>query len=612
MEGKKDKNHHCPNCGGNEYSVEHPGGVDNMFLLCTGCGYKGAEKAWRLPKQTVAAVTSPIGDKTNRPSDKPKPENDPVKPNPKTKDKKNRMNSEKRLQPNDQENVRSVGAIASVREAGMPHEHLDETQMESLRYVVAEAIRTHIGNYPQFDADYDNADALADEVIAQVGQIDAETGANNIEWMLQNPTNPDVIYNGLRKIINPLLIERAKFHQGNKENKGLTSESRKMEDLKRASNPFVRTAIDKIVNSPLDSDMLMRYMMQTWGYPEEQAGDILDKVYEDFMRMGGGSQDDFVVALDKALTNRSPQNTIQPQEGLREVIMSNNPFAKKAKFITEEELLEAGKDSTVSMKTVEKNDGRKVSEVGKEASSNPFIRTAREFARSEWGEFMKGISEKNMTFPEETPSQKGDQEPQQSDGGYLDEDGGSVTKGKGKGKGSKSDTPANASPISTFDYNFVDRKEYRSSPQGRDLIPGQAEWEDEQVDKFYDGWVEDHIENSGGKVVGSNTERTMVLEDGDRALVPEYPREASYEKLLENRHNFQDDYTMMVAKDNLHLSKSARKVLDQIEFNEKTKNAYISKSALKVIQAIDCPDCGKKKTMSQKKKMGYRLHETLI
>lgn len=117
--------------------------------------------------------------------------------------------------------------------------------------------------------------------------------------------------------------------------------------------------------------------------------------------------------------------------------------------------------------------------------------------------------------------------------------------GKDNKDGEKSDKYTSVEENRRFDT--VDRKDMHSSPDPRVLIPGYKAWYNREVDKYYDGWVDDHIENSGGKVVGSNTEKTMNLKDEERYHAPVYPTEAPTEKMLETRHHFDEGYTRAVA-----------------------------------------------------------------
>ena len=167
------------------------------------------------------------------------------------------------------------------------------------------------------------------------------------------------------------------------------------------------------------------------------------------------------------------------------------------------------------------------------SKSNPFVKQAREF---EFTDEQKEKREKtNMVFPQ----------------GGLEED------GKGSGK---------SLPHSKFDT--VDRKENNTRPDPVDFVPGYKEWDEAQIDHFYDGWVEDHIRNSGGEIVGSNTDKVMNLEDGEREHVPEYPTEAVYEKLLESRHEF-GDYETIIANKKERVIKKADlvSILKQAQFD---------------------------------------------
>jgi len=133
---------------------------------------------------------------------------------------------------------------------------------------------------------------------------------------------------------------------------------------------------------------------------------------------------------------------------------------------------------------------------------------------------------------------------------------------KGQNKNIKKNVPGGESSNldemnPSYEWNTVDRKEYRSSPKPWDFDPGYKDWYDREIDKYYDGWLDDHIENAGGSVPGSNQQKTMNLNEGERAHAPEFPIEAIYEKLLESRHEFNDDYVKVVAKGKTYVFKRA-------------------------------------------------------
>lgn len=196
-------------------------------------------------------------------------------------------------------------------------------------------------------------------------------------------------------------------------------------------------------------------------------------------------------------------------ENVRRVSMSN-PFAKK----------------------VEKPEIKK-SEV-KESKANPFTKEAREFTYTEQQKDRKEDSKENMIFPEGRQDEK------------------SKAKGGGEVKSDDEDTHGRYRKFDT-----IDRKEMRSSPNPKHIIPGHEEWENREVDHYYDGWVEDHIKNSGGSVPGSNTEKVMNLNDGERAHVPEFPTEAVYEALLEGRHELDGDLVKVIAEGNTYRIKKS-------------------------------------------------------
>jgi hypothetical protein len=145
----------------------------------------------------------------------------------------------------------------------------------------------------------------------------------------------------------------------------------------------------------------------------------------------------------------------------------------------------------------------------------------------------------------------------------------------GDGKGGTSEKYIGVEENRRFDT--VDRKDMYRSPDPRTFIPGFERWYDQEVDKYYDGWLDHHIENAGGKVVGSNTEKMMNLNDGERNHAPVYPTEASYEKLLESRHNFDDDYNRKVA---FNLKKIKKAGYDLDELRDESKEPRVDSDAV--------------------------------
>lgn len=138
-------------------------------------------------------------------------------------------------------------------------------------------------------------------------------------------------------------------------------------------------------------------------------------------------------------------------------------------------------------------------------------------------------------------------------------------------------------------FDTVDRVDHRS-PDPKEIIPGYEKWHDKQVDKYYDGWVKDHIENSGGSVPGSNTEKFMNLDGDERAHAPVYPTEAPTEKLLETRHVFNDDYEKKVASRDIIVSEAALKTIikksqldDFMPYTVNSPNKFITRR---------CAECG--------------------
>lgn len=248
-----------------------------------------------------------------------------------------------------------------------------------------------------------------------------------------------------------------------------------------------------------------------------------------------------------------------------------------------------------------------------ESDNNPFVKVAREFKRSPWGQYMKNLSETNMAYPEMPVGSIKNQPKEKSNSKVTNE-----RETTGPYKNPSGTSPRNQDgTFSPSNFNPTDRKEYRSSPKRRDIEPGAAEWEDKEVDKYYDGWVSDHIRNSGGKIIGSNTpeENIMNLDDNQREK-DLGNRDMIYERLLEGRHNFNDDYTFVeVADQQYKISKEAARRIVASKLTLEDDNTFVSKAALDLIlkkaSKKNC-DCGcdgsekckesdsKKKTLSKK------------
>jgi hypothetical protein len=204
---------------------------------------------------------------------------------------------------------------------------------------------------------------------------------------------------------------------------------------------------------------------------------------------------------------------------------SANPFLKKA------EMSDCSCDDELGHKEPCKV-CKKEKCVCKKANANPFIKEAREFA-----------------FTDQQKKRKSGED-------LLNKDKTKSDASVPSNKAADSDKVSPISPAFTDgtwkSYNWhttfspLDRLDARHAPNPVDFVPGYKEWYDREVDKYYDGWLNDHIENAGGSIPGSNTEKTMNLNEGERNHPPVYPTEAPTEKMLETRHQF-NDYETVIA-----------------------------------------------------------------
>lgn len=198
--------------------------------------------------------------------------------------------------------------------------------------------------------------------------------------------------------------------------------------------------------------------------------------------------------------------------------------------------------------------GKTYGQLGQATAANgPF--NLKKFAR-EWDyteQQKKRTLERKKIFPQGKPDEKmGENDKEGSEG-----------KDGGKNKAMNANDPRR--------FDVVDREDART-PNPEDFIPGYKEWKDKEVDKYYDGWLEHHIENSGGKIIGSNTEKIQNLNDGEKYHAPVFPDEAPMEKLLETRHEYDDDYERKVAgNEDVIVTAQAKKIISAQSFESEKK-----------------------------------------
>jgi len=237
-----------------------------------------------------------------------------------------------------------------------------------------------------------------------------------------------------------------------------------------------------------------------------------------------GSWGDFVESLesekpeedDEIEEDEEPEEEPEEGKGNWRIHSMKNPFLKESN----KKIVNFGEKTLI----VDNPFIRKAKDL---VEHNPFIKKAREFKRTD--QQLERKMDKNMVFPESKQDVEDNDE------------------NKNTEKLQQQETI----------FDTVDRKDYRNSPDPKTFIPGYKEWYDREIDKYYDGWVDDHIENSGGKVVGSNTEKTMNLNDGERNHPPVFPTEAVYEALLEGRHQLDGDLVKVVAEEKTYTIKKS-------------------------------------------------------
>lgn len=487
------KKYVCPRCGKSNHSTQNQGGSQTTFLHCKGCGFKAAERAWKIQQGDLSKLSqnNSVGSDSKMASDKPSAQNDP-KHNPffdrneKSRNKKKRPTDKFKNKGDDE--VRMVssnnpflktsvsirneffdipaqqdwkGLYLAVHEAENNANH-KSTEGKTPQQLLMECERFR--NYKR----HDGSNPFSDSVIDLEHRINnlIESGPVAIEHFTS-------VYNPFLKVSN----KNEGLEQNNQEANKMASNGR------CEMNPFIKKS--KKFDGPKGPK---------------------DSVPSKDKKKNQGKQ-------PKALEGPTgPEGPKGPKKA------SFNPFVKSAKIT---------------------------------APSNPFMKQAREFDdRSEHGKVMKQLSDHNMVYPE------------MPIGSNVKSPDGKKEKDK-TSTNDKSDlkTPllnnSDSNKNLSYDFNTVDRKENRSSPKAQDFDPGYKDWYDREIDKYYDGWLDDHIENAGGSVPGSNNQKTMNLDKGERAHAPVFPVEAVYEKLLENRHQFDGDYTRIVANGQNFLLKKA-------------------------------------------------------
>jgi hypothetical protein len=89
---------------------------------------------------------------------------------------------------------------------------------------------------------------------------------------------------------------------------------------------------------------------------------------------------------------------------------------------------------------------------------------------------------------------------------------------------------------------------------------GLKQWMELEMDRYYPGWLEDHIKQAGGEVVGSETNfgnRRMNLDKDERRHMPRYPEEKLIEKVMERERHHYDANDTKLASNSAKMIKSA-------------------------------------------------------
>jgi len=606
----------CPRCSKADYSIQNQGGSKPTFLHCKSCGYNATEVSWKkqqedLSKEVVANGPSGIGSDTKPASDQPSTENNPFIINQKSLSKKPKKRPEKAFGKEDPEEIRRVSMqnpfykeskidnIKIIRLGTDKHPATPKSLIAQKQLSIISEKTSNPFYKKSFYGDK-SFDLNTDPYSIVSGYING--AFDDFDELVDALKSQGVEGKELEKFVNDAL-DGKKENEANKESEednfhdeGWTEdrhlderwENRADQDfghsLFGSKNPFYKKSNieDKVLKDAIAKDAIsvwkdpknkLRFFKEdrgpdgmqftenggeTWSF-SQRTEDEIEKM--GMVKLIDGSEED-----NKYWDEGEKMGFDNEEEwdSMSDSFASKNPFYKKSENENEKTYLAVEKSSGKVLLDVKSSSKEKAKEsfesnpnlkktewfIKEQNSSNPFYKEAREFGdRSNYGKIMKEISDKNMVYPEQND--------------FINK----KTKNKdSKEKSKKSDAPKATPNVdegetsnldSTWSYNTVDRKEYRSSPKPQDYIPGYKEWYDQEVDPYYDGWLDDHIENSGGSIPGSNTEKTMNLNAGEREHSPTFPAEAVYEKLLESRHNFDGDYTRIVAEGKSYLFKKS-------------------------------------------------------
>lgn len=511
----------CPRCGTKNNKPEQKGGLAATFIICKNCGYRALPSVWEHNQRDRSVIAENSIADNSQISRQPSPENNPDNYNAKDKRRK-------------QEKSRKV-----YREYN-PEDKYDKHDPNEVR-------RAKMNPFYKKSQLSGNEDKNLMTCPACEGSGKDETGnpffkANRCECCdgkgvcteeeaiyFENKRNDLIGVDGRGQSLESYTNKKNPFYKKAAWDINMSDEGwdNVRENLEKMDKNFLAEAVVTCETYDEGKDISEEKFYRLVKEKIKLPSDILENLCFDFIQenntaTNGGHQ----VYIDKQGFYKIPVDKLE-EEKMTSSANKNNPFYKKSK-------------------------------------KNPFLKEAREYQRSEWGQFMKELSEKNMAFPE----------------GRQDKE-----KKEDKDKSSKKQNKSRPMAGDPYDdvednafvppFNIIDRKEYRSSPDPKKLIPGYKEWFERNVDQYYDGWVDDHIRNSGGSIPGSNTEKIMNLDDNERNHPPVYPTEAIYEKLLESRHDFNEDYEKVVAKGKTYLiKKSEAEEIRKISkfFNKKKEN----------------------------------------
>ena len=483
----------CIRCGNDKFDISNKEDLRNTIYTCKQCGYQGVPK---IVSQNKQAKNFSLGSDSEQASDKPSPEDDPEIHKTRNINKKYRNDPKKRITKDPNENVRRVSQMDNPFIRKQITASNNPFIKKSILYDEKDLNEMH---------EKSKTEKMPDNKIEQEYEpFDIFVYKENQTYEMLHPDTP--IY---------FLSEAIQFASKKAQEMGFEKW------VVHRDKPREEFTNKDIINTT-------------------NIGDIMNNQEEQEQKQTASKKNPFIVKakLHEPIEIQIEKDgqyfnidTGKPIYFIDEAINIVDDIAKNKKWriisandvITSEDNIDDNQNNELYDGNIEKEYA--LSDFSH--TNNPFIKEAREFQYTE--EQKEKKLDRNMVFPEGKRTKKDNQ------------------KNDKEMKAGPPTEDESGSDDVYYEYDTVDRKEYHRSPDPDDFLPGHKEWADEQVDKFYDGWINDHIINSGGSIPESNTEETMNLNTGERSH-PSKGLEFLTEKFLEDKRQLTSNSILKINK----------------------------------------------------------------